>query len=49
VDATGRPIEVPDLLPETEDEWRRHSAAKERRRRRLEERVAEQALTSPQR
>jgi len=49
VDASGRPIEVPELLPETEDEWRRHSAAKERRRRRLEERVAEQALTPPQR
>jgi acyl-CoA hydrolase len=49
VDATGRPIEVPELLPETDDEWRRHSAAKERRRRRLEERVAEQALTPLQR
>ena len=50
VDASGRPIEVPELLPETEDEWRRHAAAKERRRRRLEERVAEeQALTPPQR
>jgi acyl-CoA hydrolase len=49
VDAAGRPIEVPELLPETDDEWRRHSAAKERRRRRLEERVAEQALTPLQR
>jgi acyl-CoA hydrolase len=49
VDASGRPIEVPELLPETEEDWRRHAAAKERRRRRLEERVAEQALTPPQR
>ncbi|MEO7082917.1 MAG: acyl-CoA thioesterase [Gemmatimonadaceae bacterium] len=50
VDPSGRPIEVPELLPETEDEWRRHAAAKERRRRRLEERVAEeQAQTQPQR
>ena len=41
VDRNGRPIEVPDLLPETEDELRRHAAARERRRRRLEEREAE--------
>ncbi len=41
VDRTGRPIEVPELIPETEDELRRHAAAKERRRRRLEEREAE--------
>jgi acyl-CoA hydrolase len=41
VDRNGRPIEVPELIPETEDELRRNAAAKERRRRRLEEREAE--------
>lgn len=41
VDRTGRPVEVPDLLPETPDEKRRYEAAKQRRQRRLEEREAE--------
>src|SRR6476646_2668007 len=41
VDRNGRPIEVPGLTPETEDEVRRNLAAQERRRRRLEEREAE--------
>ena len=41
VDRNGRPIEVPELIPETEDELRRNAAAKARRRRRLEERKAE--------
>lgn len=41
VDRNGRPIEVPGLEPETEDEVRRNLAAQERRRRRLEERQAE--------
>jgi acyl-CoA hydrolase len=41
VDRNGRPIEVPALKPETEDEVRRNLAAQERRRRRLEEREAE--------
>src|SRR5512146_158682 len=41
VDAKGRPIEVPSLVPETPDEKRRYAAAQERRRRRLEEREAE--------
>jgi len=41
VDRNGRPIEVPELVPETEDEKRRYGAAIERRRRRLEERTAE--------
>jgi acyl-CoA hydrolase len=41
VDRNGRPIEVPALKPETEEEVRRHLAAQERRRRRLEERQAE--------
>jgi acyl-CoA hydrolase len=41
IDRNGRPIEVPPLQPETPDELRRHAAARERRRRRLEERNAE--------
>lgn len=45
VDRNGRPIEVPDLKPETPDEIRRHQAAVERRRRRLEERVQEEKHT----
>jgi acyl-CoA hydrolase len=41
IDRNGRPIDVAPLRPETADEVRRHEAAKERRRRRLEERDAE--------
>jgi len=41
VDRNGRPIEVPQVVPETEDQLRRYQAAEERRRRRLEEREAE--------
>ena len=44
VDRNGRPIEVPELKPETEIEKRRFAAAVERRRRRLEEREAEEKL-----
>ena len=43
IDRNGRPIEVPKLAPETEDELRRYEAAKARRKRRLEERTSEQA------
>ena len=42
VDRNGRPLEVPDLKPETPEEHRRYQAAVERRRRRLEERQQEQ-------
>jgi acyl-CoA hydrolase len=42
VDRNGRPVEVPDLKPETAEENRRYQAAVERRRRRLEEREQEQ-------
>ena len=44
IDRNGRPVEVPRLLPETDDELRRYEAAKARRQRRLEERTAEKAL-----
>lgn len=42
VDRNGRPIEVPEVMPETDDEKRRFDAAIQRRRRRLEERQAEE-------
>jgi acyl-CoA hydrolase len=41
VDRNGVPIEVPAIIPQTDDEKRRYAAAGERRRRRLEERTAE--------
>lgn len=41
VDPDGRPIPVPPVIPETEDEKRRYAAAQERRRIRLDERNAE--------
>jgi acyl-CoA hydrolase len=42
VDRNGRPIEVPVLRPETDQEKRRYEAARERRQRRLEEREKEE-------
>jgi acyl-CoA hydrolase len=45
VDRDGRPVPVPDLQPETDEEQRRNYAASERRRRRLEERTAEMQRT----
>ena len=42
VDRNGRPMEVPQVVPETEAEKRRFEAAQARRKRRLEERSAEQ-------
>lgn len=43
VDRNGRPVAVPALEPETEEEKRRYAAAQERRQRRLEEREAERS------
>ena len=43
IDRNGRPVEVPRVAPETPVEERRFAAAIERRRRRLEERAAEDA------
>jgi acyl-CoA hydrolase len=42
VDRNGRPMEVPPLVPETPIEIQRYQRAAERRRRRLEERAAEE-------
>jgi len=42
VDRNGRPVEVPGLQPETDDEIRRHAAARDRRKTRLVERQAEE-------
>lgn len=42
IDRNGRPIEVPRIAPETPIEEQRFAAAIERRRRRLEERAAEE-------
>lgn len=44
IDRNGRPIPVPELRPESVEETRRFEAAKERRRRRLEERESERRL-----
>jgi len=46
IDRNGKPIEVPRLTPETEDELRRYEAAQARRKRRLEERTSEKAALS---
>ena len=41
IDRNGRPVEVPPVIPETDDERRRYDGAQARRKRRLEERDAE--------
>ncbi len=41
IDRNGRPVPVPQVVPETAQEKRRYAAAQARRRRRLEERQAE--------
>jgi len=42
VDRNGRPVPVPRLKPETPEELRRYEAAKQRRERRLQERIPEE-------
>jgi acyl-CoA hydrolase len=42
VDRNGRPVSVPRLKPETPEELRRYEAAKQRRERRLQERISEE-------
>jgi acyl-CoA hydrolase len=41
IDRNGRPVPIPQVVPETPEQQRRFAAAQERRRRRLEERQAE--------
>jgi acyl-CoA hydrolase len=41
VDRNGKPVPVPPLKPEKPEEIRRYQAAKERRERRLQERISE--------
>jgi acyl-CoA hydrolase len=48
IDGDGRPVEVPQVIAETEVETRRHAAARERRRMRMEERQAEQEEGGPE-
>jgi acyl-CoA hydrolase len=47
IDRNGRPVEVPSLLCETDDERRRQAEGAERRRRRLEEATGEHAVRAP--
>ena len=42
IDRNGRPVEIAQLVTESEEETRRAGAAQDRRRRRLEERQAEE-------
>jgi acyl-CoA hydrolase len=44
VDRNGRPVEIPMLVPETDDDRRRFDAARERREVRLKEREAERRI-----
>lgn len=45
IDRNGRPVPVPLVLPETDEEHRRYAAAQARRRRRMEERQSEARVT----
>ena len=44
LDEDGKPLEVPPVQFETEDEIRRNCEARERRKRRLDERLAEKEM-----
>lgn len=46
IDRNGRPVPIPGLITETDEDRRRHDAAQARRRRRLEEREAEARVRS---
>jgi acyl-CoA hydrolase len=46
IDRNGKPVEVPQVLPESDDEKRRYDAARDRRRRRIEERQLEGAKSA---
>ena len=48
IDGAGRPVELPAVQPETPVEKRRYAAAQDRRRRRLDERKAEDTGRSEQ-
>lgn len=45
IDRNGRPVPVPLVLPESDEEHRRYAAAQARRRRRMEERQSEARVT----
>jgi len=47
IDRNGRPLHVPALAPQTDDEKRRHDAARARRRRRPADRHAEARRGAP--
>ncbi len=47
IDQDGKPTEIPLIRPESDEELRRFQAAQARRRRRLEERNAEQSAGAP--
>jgi len=46
IDRNGRPVPIPQVIPDTPEQERRYAAAQDRRRRRLEERQAEARTTS---
>lgn len=47
IDRNGRPVPVPLVLPETDEQRRRYDGAQQRRRRRVEERQSEHRVDAP--